>query len=123
MFFWHPEEREAYDKADARSMTLLRDWLTESQLRELDENNYFTVRGSDTGERYRIIADAGSSAGVRPYNIAEIDDDGKVIKRFCVVPVGITARGDTLLSQKIWLETDELTARARANRAGMALCW
>lgn len=118
MFFWHPEEREAHEKATARSMELLRDWLTPEQNRELEEKNYFTVRGSDTGERYRINAGIGTASGVAPYNISQIDDNDKVVARFCVVPQGIDTRGDTLLSQKIWFETDELQARCRANRAG-----
>ena len=73
--------------------------------------NFFFVRGSDTGERYRIHAKA------TPYNVMQLDDDNKIVMRFCVAPQGIAASGDIVLAQKIWFETDELKARARANRA------
>jgi hypothetical protein len=97
--------------AEERSIGLLRSWLTPDQLSQFDKHRWFIVRGSDTGKRYRInYANA-------PFNVHELDDDGKVVLRLCVVPQDITAPGDIMLSQKIALEKDELETRRIANHA------
>lgn len=93
-----------------RSRELLRSWLTLDQLRQFDENGSFIVRGGDTGHHYRVTFPHA------PYNVHELDDDGNVVLRLCVIPKGIDAPGDIMLAQKIWLEADELGTRAVANR-------
>jgi hypothetical protein len=95
-----------------RSIELLRSWLTTDQLHQFDEHGWFIVRGSDTGKRYRI-----NSADVA-YNIHELDDNGRIVERFCVVPEGNFPIGDIMLTQKIAFETEELKARRVANLHG-----
>ena len=51
-----------------------------------------------------------------PFNVHELDDDGKVVLRLCVVPQDITAPGDIMLAQKIWLEKNELETCRIANQ-------
>jgi hypothetical protein len=104
-------------QAEQRSIELLRSWLTLDQLREFDANGWFIVRGSDTGERYRI------TCARAPYNVHELDDDGNVVLRLCFAPKDIDAPGDIMLAQKISLEKDELSARVIANRLSPIAGW
>jgi hypothetical protein len=97
-------------QAVERSIELLRSWLTSGQLRQFDRHGWFIVRGSDTGERYRI-----NYANVA-YNVHELDDNDRVVQRFCVVPEGELPVGDVMLAQKIAFETEEPHARRVANR-------
>jgi hypothetical protein len=102
-------------RATERSIELLRSWLTHDQLRQFDEHGWFIVRGSDTGERYRI------NYGNVAYNIHELDDNDHVVQRFCVVREGELPVGDVMLAQKIAFETEKLHARRVANRRGPEL--
>jgi len=96
---------------------LLRSCLSAEQCKQFDKNHYFIVRGSDTGERYRInYADVA-------YNVHELDDQGDIVKRFCFVPEGNLPAGDVMLTQKLLLENDELKARAISNRLSPDQTW
>ena len=109
--FFDRDYQEKRLKADERSIELLRSWLTPEQLLEYNSRQRFFVRGSETGERYLITSPA------QAYNVAEVDDNDDVVMRLCFVPTGgVDSRGDVMLAQKIMLETDELEARAIANR-------
>lgn len=101
--------------AHERSIELLRSWLTPVQLAEFDGLQRFIVRGSETGERYRITSPAMA------YNVAELNDTDEIVARFCFVPQNdVRSHGDIMLAQKIMLETDELRARSIANRLDRA---
>jgi hypothetical protein len=97
------------DTRKARSIKLLREWLSPEQLAQFDAKRYFDVIGSDSGKRYRIRY--GSAT-----NVYEIDGDGRSIVGWCFVPTGYLVAGDVMLAQKIALETNELRALAVANR-------
>ena len=105
-----PDYLKQREQAIERSITLLRSWLSNEQREQFDKSRYFTVRGSETGERYRIMY------GDTAYNVHELDDQDIIVRRFCFVPEGNLAPGDVMLAQKILLEKDELKARAIANR-------
>jgi hypothetical protein len=93
------------DDPHARSLRLLRNWLSPEQLRQLSEKNYFDVVGCHTGTRYRIHYGVTS-------NVIELDPDGRPLTGRCFLPEGRLGPGDVMLAQKIALETDENTARA-----------
>jgi hypothetical protein len=115
MFFDPVQLQEQRRQADERSIELLRSCLTPRQRHEFDTLKSFVVRGSETGERYRI------DQPTKAYNVALLDDAGDIVFRLCFVPKGgVTAIGDVMLAQKIWLENDELAARAIANRLTQA---
>lgn len=92
-------------------MELLYDWLSDAQRKELALEDYFTITGESSGKRYQVHK-------VHSFGLKELDDAGSVVASFCVVPAGTHALGDTMLAQKIWMETDEETTLARANRMG-----
>ena len=112
-----PDYLKQREEAIERSIALLRSWLSAEQREQFDKHRYFIVRGSDTGERYRICY------GDVAYNVHELDDQDAIVKRFCFVPQGSLAPGDVMLSQKILLERDELKARAIANRLSPDQTW
>jgi hypothetical protein len=49
-------------------------------------------------------------------NIDELDKDGTPVAVWCIGPAGRLPIGDSMLAQKIALETDEQAALAVANR-------
>jgi hypothetical protein len=95
--------------AAARGLDLLKSWLTDEQRAQFERERCFEVIGGTTGRRYRI-RDAG------PFNIDELDQDGRTADELCVEPRGGLCRGDKLLAQKIALEHDEENALRVANR-------
>ena len=82
----------------ARALRLLRSWLSPAQRAEFDSRGYFEVVGCNSGKRYRIRR--GKSG-----NVNEIDEDGRLGKGWCFVPLGGLVEGDVMLAQKIALET------------------
>jgi hypothetical protein len=96
-------------KAEQRAYTLLKQWLSTEQLARFESHGYFEVQGSHSGKRYRIRPD-------RYMNIDEFDKDGTRLAVWCVGPAGRLPIGDSMLAQKIALETDEQAALAMANR-------
>jgi hypothetical protein len=94
---------------EARSLKLLREWLSEEQRRCYEERGYFEVIGSDSRRVYRIHR-------ARQMNVKQLDDSGKPICGWCFLPDGNLAAGDVMLAQKVALETDERGAIAVANR-------
>jgi hypothetical protein len=95
------------DDAEARGIWLLREWLSEEQLRQLDAEGYFDVVGGETGKRYRVRY--GTST-----NVEELDEGGRPEVGWCFVPDGHLVAGDVMLAQKIALETNECAALAVA---------
>jgi hypothetical protein len=95
-------------KPEQRADALLKEWLSPEQRVTLQTYGYFEVRGSHTGQRYRIRRS-------QHMNIAELDQDGVQVALCCFGPVGNLPLGDVMLAQKLALETDEPAALAVAN--------
>jgi hypothetical protein len=95
------------NQRDARSLKLLREWLSPQQRAQYDRCGYFDVTGCDSGKRYRIHHGIAS-------NIQELDGSGRARTGWCFVPRDTPAPGDVMLAQKIALETDEAGALAVA---------
>lgn len=92
------EEVAAKDRAER----LLMACLSGRQREDLASKNCFYVDVPlDDGkiERYRI--DRGSHG-----NIKQLDEKGSIIRSFCVQPSGVPV-GDSMLAQKLFLESDE----------------
>lgn len=107
------------DAAEKRAAETLRWTLNDEQRATLDKKGHFFIVGSG-GTRYRI------STGGYSYNIAWIDEtDGSTLARFCAHPSlaavdlagerGRTPIEDSVLSQKLMIETDELEFLRIAN--------
>ncbi len=96
-------------RAEERSQTLLRQWLSPAQAEQYENHGHFDVVGSDTATRYRIRHGAAM-------NILELSGDGHVVHGLCFAPEGVAAVGDVMLAQKIALEKFELGALAIANK-------
>jgi hypothetical protein len=92
---------------EGRADRLLQEWLSATQKAQLASTGYFEVVGSDTGHRYRIYA--GTSM-----NVIELDDQGRVHRGLCFLPLGELPTGDVMLAQKLALEASECTALAIA---------
>jgi hypothetical protein len=104
----HGKSRSAFElESNAKGLTLLRSWLSPTQLRSYDTHQYFDVIGSDSGGIYRIHH--GKQA-----NIEQLDRCGEPVCAWCLVPEGDLVSGDVMLAQKIALETDERAALAIA---------
>jgi hypothetical protein len=99
-------------RAEARGMALLQDWLSPAQAVQFVREQHFDVIGSASGKRYRIYVGT-------QFNVESLDDKGNAMWALCFAPEGPLAIGDVMLAQKIALETDELKAIAVAN-AGRA---
>ncbi len=92
--------RARFENRAIRGITLLREWLSTQQRRQLDSYDYFEVVGCDSGKSYRI------QHGVCQ-NLLELDADGRPRMGWCFIPEGNLVPGDVMLAQKIALETDE----------------
>jgi len=104
---WLAAQRMA--EAEERSQHLLRSWLSPEQLAQYDTLGHFTVVGSDTGKRYRILRG-------RAFNVQELNADDKEDCTWCFTPEGVPT-GDVNLAQKIALENFENQALRIANQS------
>lgn len=91
------EERK---EADARAEQLLLDSLNPAQRVMYEQAKKFIVEGGETGTKYEIRHG-------RSVNIHRLDDSGKTVDRLCAHPVLDVPDGDTMLAQKLMLETCE----------------
>lgn len=98
-------------EADRRAEDLLRVNLTREQRHTLEAQSEFLVR-SELDRLYRIKRG-------RVQNVEELDADGKVFAQWCVHPREQVPNADTMLAQKLLLETSEEEFRHLANRRGM----
>ncbi|WP_407164504.1 hypothetical protein [Bradyrhizobium sp. ORS 111] len=94
------ERWRAYEKIEARGMTLLSRWLSPEQRSEFEKYKRFDVIGNESGKRYRICYGTAT-------NVYELDDKGHVVVGWCFRPIGSLVAGDVMLAQKIALEVDE----------------
>lgn len=107
--FFGEEQQRATRAAREKSIALLKEWLTPVQRNQYDREDSFNVIGGDTGKRYRLMPPM-------PYNIIELDADGREVSRWCMMPKGTGAAGDVLLAQKVALEKRETETLRIANK-------
>jgi hypothetical protein len=102
------------ERAKARAQILLREHLTDEQKAELAEKKYFSlgVIDSKSGERRTYRIHQG-----RAGNVEQVDDNGRRLKRFCIHPNISCPDEDTMLAQKLWLETQEAEFLRVANHS------
>lgn len=88
--------------ARKRAQTLLRENLDPAQREELATKGHFTITvlEGDARRTYRIKKG-------RSRNVQQIDDSGRVLKTLCAHPLIACPDEDTMLVQKLWLETRE----------------
>lgn len=90
-------------KASDRAEKLLRECLSPRQAAELQRQGHFHVEVIGLNgaiRRYRI--ERGRSG-----NVKQVDEQGRVLKRLCLHPIESVPDADTMLAQKLLLETDE----------------
>ncbi len=101
------QEQEAAECLE-RATTLLLGCLDDNQTEEYNTLKTFHVVGA-SGRRYRI---GYGHAG----NVAELDNEGKAIVKFCIHASIHMPVPDTMLTQKLLLETNEEEFRKIANQ-------
>lgn len=104
-----PVMREAWRSAPnvaQRAERLLREALTELQIRTLEIDGHFEIVGS-LGHRYRI-----RRGSVR--NVDQLDEAGTVVRSLCAAPLDVPV-ADAMLAQKLLIESDELAFAFLAN--------
>jgi hypothetical protein len=97
-------------EAEARGLKLLKEWLSPAQLNAYLVYRHFEVVGCESGTIYRI------HHGFQG-NVDQLDEGGEqAVCRWCFGPEDLAVAGDTMLAQKIALETHERAALRMANR-------
>jgi hypothetical protein len=84
--------------AVAKARVLLERSLTPEQRRDLFARGYFYVKG----KRFTYRIREGHSG-----NVDALDTRGRLVSRFCALPLGRVPVYDVMLAQKLWIETDE----------------
>ncbi len=106
------EKREAdgraREAARQKAEELLRSSLDEQQLEQFNETKWFVVI-SQSGKRYRIRRDWIG-------NVDELNQDDRVIAKYCIHPRATIPVADSMLTQKLMLEADEARFTEIANR-------
>lgn len=106
---WRAARREESIRAEGeralareRAQTLLRDNLSAAQREELAAKGHFTITilEGEARRTYRIKKG-------RSRNVQQVDDRGRVLKTLCAHPMIACPDEDTMLAQKLWLETRE----------------
>jgi hypothetical protein len=87
------------EKAKARAKELLVAHLTPNQRREYEQHGCFHVV---TRKKHRYLIKQG-----RISNVIRLNKRGKPIRAFCIHPKIFVPDADTMLAQKLMLETDE----------------
>lgn len=104
-----PAQVAAPNEAAEKAEKILTENLTEEQKAQLARDRFFVVRGSK-GRNYRV------NRG-RARNIEVLDENGKAVERLCAHPGIHCPDADTMLAQKLMLETDEDAFQRIANRS------
>ena len=110
---WEAEIAEANrlrEEAEIRAEKLLLENLTLRQKEDYVKTKSFVVDGS----RYRYRIRHGRSG-----NVDVIDRKGMIVNRLCAHPVDLVPNPDTMLAQKLMLETDEAAFERIANSHGV----
>jgi hypothetical protein len=100
---------ESGTEAHQRGVRLLKENLTEEQVRQYEKHAFFEVVGGKTGRRYRIRYG-------RSMNIDQLDKNGRRVCGWCFFPRGNLVAGDVMLAQKLALELFEADAMKTANK-------
>lgn len=90
-------------KARERAAKLLQESLSPKQREQLQASGFFeleTIRPDGERRTYRIRRG-------RSRNIQQVDASGRVLKTICAHPVENVPDEDTMLAQKLWLESKE----------------
>jgi hypothetical protein len=93
------EEKEAKEKAEQ----LLLDHLNQNQVKTLKEKSFFdldVISKDGSSRKYRIRRG-------RAGNVNLLGPNGKPVKSYCIHPNVICPDQDTMLAQKLMLETNE----------------
>lgn len=98
------EEAKVRAEADQRAEKILHEALTNKQRAELRDRGFFTMETiRPSGERRTYRIKRGRSG-----NVEQIDPtSGRVLKRLCAHPIMHVPDPDTMLAQKLMLETME----------------
>jgi hypothetical protein len=89
--------------AEKRAEKLLQETLSAKQREELATKGFFTLETiAASGERRIYRIKRGRSA-----NVEQVDVNGNRIKRLCIHPVAPVPDADTMVAQKLMLETGE----------------
>jgi hypothetical protein len=99
--------------ASERAKQILLDHLTPEQCDMVEKNGWFVIEGGLTGKKYKIKS--GGVAG----NIEELDDNGKMIAKYCCHLNYQYPNSDHHLAQKLMLEWDEEEFLRKANRTAV----
>lgn len=102
------EAAKQWEEACARAEILLKSCLTPQQQEELEKRNYFHIEVQ--GKRYRIRRG-------RSRNVHEVNAQDQVIKTLCAHPYERVPDADTMLVQKLMLESAEADFLRIANHS------
>lgn len=100
------EEAAKRKKAEETAMELLMGFLSKEQREMLKKLNYFLVTAK-SGRIYRI--EQGSHG-----NVKVVDKNNRMLEKLCIQPTGVPY-GDSMLMQKMMIETAEDVFRKHAN--------
>lgn len=100
-------ERLRREAAEARAEALLLEHLSEEQRADYRKHRHFVVHGRRA--RYRIRYG-------RSGNVDVVNRDGRISHRYCAHPEECVPNPDTMLAQKLMLESDEDAFARIANR-------
>ena len=100
-------------EAEARAAELLKANLNESQAREFESEQAFTVISKDGERRYKV------TRGWQ-HNVIKLDAHGKRLATLCAHPVHAVPESDNMLAQKLMLEHAEEEFLKIANERRLA---
>jgi len=102
------EQKKAREKAEA----LLREFLSAEQIEALEKRNAFQLESiSKDGSRKRYEIQRG-----RQGNVFLLDQKGERVEKYCIHPFEYVPDADTMLTQKLLLESNEELFLKTANR-------
>lgn len=106
--------RAVADAAEAKEKAklILSEHLTEEQRAQLAREKFFVVRGS-AGRMFRVHEG-------RAGNVRLLSEDGRPVEQLCIHPTIACPDEDTMLAQKLAIETDEAAFYAKANKTRLA---
>lgn len=107
----HAAAEAVKNAARDKARQLLDAQLDERQRIDLASNGYFeleTIQQSGERRRYRIRRG-------RAGNVHRLDEQGREVRRYCIHPIIACPDEDTMLTQKLWLENNEVLFLRTAN--------
>jgi hypothetical protein len=107
---------EAAAAASERADRLLQEILDDEQKAEWQRSRRFTVRVGDGKKGFRTFRVSHGKVG----NITEVNEHGRPLAKYCVHLYGPEPPEDTLVAQKLLLETDIKEFERLANRSPLS---